>query len=233
MLARARAREEVLALAQDTALSDADIVGRVRAGDRDLFEVLMRRHNGRVYRAVRAILRDEAEVEDAMQQTYLAVYKHLAQFVGAARFSTWLTRIAINEAGRRRRAARRLTLVDRDLELIDHPDDPRAAPECPEHRASSRELVTTIEELVDGLPEIYRTVFVLREVEGLPTDETAEVLAVSEDLIKTRLHRARAMVRERLGGTLDESFRSALPFGGARCDRMVALVFERLIRRPC
>src|SRR6266540_2694322 len=153
-----------------SALSDGEVVRRVRAGDTALFEVLMRRHNQRVYRAVRSMLKDEREVEDAMQQAWLAAYAHLEQFAGASAFSTWLTRIAINEALARLRQRGRLDIVANVPE--EEVADMRTGGD-PERRAGDRELGRILEEAVDGLPAMYRSVFVLRELEGLSTSEAA------------------------------------------------------------
>ncbi len=211
----------------DRALSDEDVVARVRGGDTAIFEILMRRYNQRLFRAARAILRDDAEAEDAVQQAYLATYAHLDQFAGTARFSTWLTRIAIREALGKLRTRRRRGEVELDVQreettMKDEPD------ETPEEYADRRELVGILESAVDGLPEIYRVVFMMREVEQLSTSECAEVLELSEEAVKVRLHRARAMLREGLFARVDKSLAGTFPFLGARCDRIVAAVMAKL-----
>ncbi|HEX5745448.1 MAG TPA: RNA polymerase sigma factor [Archangium sp.] len=210
--------------------SDEEIVHRVCAGETALFEVLMRRHNARVYRAVRALLRDEAEAEDVMQQAYVLAFTHLDQFKGSARFSTWLLRIAVNEALLHLRKRSRLVALDggaddaleAGMKRLDRPTLD------PERRTAERELVRLLETSIDALPASSRMVLMLREVDGLSTAETAEVLSVSEDVVKTRLHRARALLREewenRLGGQLEEVFSFLAP----RCDRVVAAVMSRL-----
>lgn len=205
--------------------TDEEIAQRVREGETALFEVLMRRYNQRVYRAVRSILRDEAEVEDVMQQAYVLAFTHLAQFEGSARFSTWLIRIAVNEALQRLRQRHRLVALDTEgggpedgMKLLE-----RNAPD-PEERAFGRELGRMLEVTVDELPTLYRTVFMLREVERLSTAETAAALSVSEEVVKTRLHRAKALLRERLEGQLGETF----AFHAPRCDRVVAAVLARI-----
>jgi RNA polymerase sigma-70 factor, ECF subfamily len=208
-------------------LADADIVARVRAGEHGLYEVLMRRHNQRLYRAARAIVRDESEVEEVMQQTYLNAFSHLDQFGSRARFSTWLTRILVNEASHRLRANRRLRTVSaahpRDPGSPARDDVPAAEPN-PEQRAYAGELRRLLEEAVDNLPQPYRVVFMLRAVEGLSTAETADVLGMSEEAVKTRLHRGRMMlrrlVRSRVGAPLEDLF----PFDAPRCDRVVGAV---------
>lgn len=216
------------AAAQSASLSDGDVVRRVREGDTALFEVLMRRHDQRVYRTIRSILRDEGEVEDAMQQAWLQAYLHLGTFEGTAAFSTWLVRIAANEALQRLRRRTRLAPVaepDREETMDEGSDDP-------EERAAAREAVRMLERAVDRLPEHYRTVFMLREVEGLSTAETAAALDIGEEAAKVRLHRARALLRDALaemvGRTAGEAFRFLAP----RCNRVVEAVMAGITRLP-
>jgi RNA polymerase sigma-70 factor (ECF subfamily) len=211
-------------LVTSPSLTDAEVVRRVLAGERELFEVLMRRHDGRVYRAVRAILRDEDEAEDAMQAAWLHAYQHLAGFAGAAAFSTWLVRIAVNEAlGRLRRRSRLAPLPDPGEE---EPMEER--PQDPEERAAAREAVRLLEHAVDRLPAPYRTVFVLREVEQLSTREAAEALGIGEEALKVRLHRARAMLRRALGDEVARAAPEAFPFLAPRCNRIVARVMDAI-----
>jgi RNA polymerase sigma-70 factor (ECF subfamily) len=221
-----------LQMRDDAGLSDEDVVARVRSGDTAVFEILMRRYNQRLFRAARAILRDDADAEDAVQQAYLAAYAHLDQFAGTARFSTWLTRIAIREAlgklrTRKRRGEVELDVQQEETMMKDEPD------ESPEQYANRRELSGILEAAVDGLPEIYRVVFMMREVEQLSTSECADVLELSEEAVKVRLHRARAMLRDGLFAKVDKSLSSTFPFLGPRCDRIVAAVMAKLPpRRP-
>lgn len=203
-------------------LSDEDVVARVRAGDRASFEILMRRNNQRLYRVARSILHDEAEVEDVLQEAYVRAFAHLDQFDGRARFSTWLTRIAVYEALRRSKRKRRFA----DLEEVG--GEPASAGAGPEKRAFQGELRRILEASIDRVPEGYRTVFVLREVEGLNTAETAACLSIPEETVKTRLHRARQHLRRQLDEAFGEGVREAFAFGFERCDRLVAAVFERL-----
>ena len=210
------------------ALSDEQIVSQVCAGQTALFEVLMRRHNERIYRAARAIVRDEDEAEDVMQQAYVNAYAHLRQFDGRAKFSTWLTRIAVNEAiARARRRGRYEPFDEHDTSHFDAVFPMRSTPD-PEKATFSGELRGILEDAVDGLPDGQREVFMLRQVEGLSTTETAGCLGVSEDVVKTRLTRARAALREnllaRIGATAAESFTFQRP----RCDRVVAAVLARI-----
>lgn len=214
----------ILPLSAPAAATDEEIVARVVAGDRALFEILMRRHNQRVYRAVRAILGGDDDAEDVIQQAYLNAYQHLRQFAGEARFSTWLTRIAVNEALARRRKRNEFTDGDDEAMIQLVP----AADADPEQQTYAAELREVMEAEVAALPDSFRAVMILRDVEGLSTAETAATLGISEDLVKTRLHRARAILRERLyqraGVTLDSLF----TFGNARCDRVVAAVMAQI-----
>ena len=208
-------------------LSDEEVLRRVRGGEIDLFEVLMRRYNQRVYRIARSILRSDGEAEDLVQETWVRAYEHLDQFAGRAAFSTWLARIALHEGWARARRGNRYA----ELPAEGTSEDPRMKPisseSGPERETLRREVQSIVETAIEALPESYRTVFVLREVEELSTAETAECLELSEEAVKTRLHRARASLQreilERAGGGVRQSF----PFLGARCDRAV----ERVLRR--
>ena len=206
---------------------DMDVIALVLRGQTELFELLMRRYNERVYRAARAIVRDEQEAEDVMQQAYVNAFTHLRQFHGGAQFSTWLIRITINEAlARVRRQGRHAPLNDEpwseELLMARNPS------ENPERQAFTSELHRLLEWAIDRLPDGMREVFVLREVEGLSTLEVAECLGVSEDVVKTRLSRGRALLRrllmERTGATTTEAFRFYRP----RCDRVVARVLASI-----
>ncbi|HEU5163648.1 MAG TPA: RNA polymerase sigma factor [Thermoanaerobaculia bacterium] len=206
-------------------IPDEEVVRRVIAGERELFELLVRRHNQRVYRSVRAVLRNPDEAEDAMQQAYVDAYRHLHQFEGRSAFSTWLTRIAIREAFARNRKTTPLTrAVDGDEMMSDFPEP---GPD-PEERAVTSDLLEHVEAEVAALPETYRSVLLLREVEGLSTEETAECLEISADVVKTRLHRARGMLRDALYRRAGAGLQSIFSFGNARCDRVVARVMEEI-----
>lgn len=213
-------------------LTDETIVDRVRAGDTALYEILMRRHNQRLYRTIRAILRDDVDVEDVMQQAYLDAYTHLDQFKGDAKFATWLTRIAVNRAIRRgQRDRRQLQVVSRDADN-DLAIERTAAPDLdPEHAMYGRELKTVLESLVSDLPEPFRVVFVLREVEGLSTAETAASLSINEDTVKTRLHRAKRLLRDQLDRRLGPVTTDIYPFHLSRCDRVVGGVMAAIAKR--
>jgi RNA polymerase sigma-70 factor (ECF subfamily) len=208
--------------------SDDSLIGRIRAGETACFELLMRRHNERIYRTVRAVLGDDADVEDVMQQAYVSAYQHLGAFEGRARFSTWMTRIAINEAyARLRRRHRNQPASWEDDDAM--ADEPEAAGPTPEQVAASREMQALLERAVDTLSLPNRTVFVLRAVEGLTTSETAACLQISEDAVKTRLHRANEVLRgwlaAQIGGTVHEAFRFYRP----RCDAVVGQVMARIV----
>ncbi|AKJ04127.1 RNA polymerase sigma factor [Archangium gephyra] len=210
--------------------SDEELVRRVCAGETALFEVLMRRNNARVYRAVRALLRDEDEAEDVMQQAYVLAFTHLEQFKGSARFSTWLLRIAVNEALLHLRKRSRLVSLDggaddvleAGMKLVE-----RNTPD-PERQSAEREFVRLLEATIDALPASSRVVLMLREVDGLSTAETAEVLSVSQDVVKTRLHRARELLREEMENRLEDQLEEVFSFLAPRCDRVVAAVMSRL-----
>jgi RNA polymerase sigma-70 factor (ECF subfamily) len=208
--------------------SDEEIVNLIRGGDTALFELIMRRHNARVFRVVRAIVKTADEAEDVMQEAYVNAFAHLGGFEGRSSVSTWLTRIAVHEAFARVRRGRRIDPgVDPESEdfVMQQPDR-----HTPEARASDHEHRALLEDAIDALPEHYRTVFVLRAVEELSVAETAEVLEVSEETVKTRLHRARIALQE----SLLERTRAATPavfgFHLSRCDRVVNAVLARIGR---
>jgi RNA polymerase sigma-70 factor, ECF subfamily len=211
------------------ALPDEEIVGRVRGGEAPLFEALMRRYNQRLYRIARSILRDDAEAEDVMQHAYVQAYLHVDQFAGRASFSTWLTKIAVHEAlaraRRRGRERRSETRAGSDEDTMSMLRSPRPDPEAQMLQEEARAL---LESAIDTLPVLYRSVFVLREVEGLGTAETAECLDLSHEAVKTRLHRARALLRRDLLARAGVAAPSAFSFHEVRCDQVVAGVFARL-----
>lgn len=208
-------------------VSDEVVVEEVRRGDAARFEVLMRRHNQRLFRTARSILRDDAEAEDAVQQAYVAAYSKIDQFRGEARFATWLTRIAVHESLRRARKRGRLA----DLAVVEAAratEIALAPPRTPEDDAQRGELRALLEEAIDALPESFRVVFVMRDVEELSTRETAECLELSEEAVRVRLHRARRALREWLYERTDVLTPDAFHFAGARCDRIVAAVLARI-----
>jgi RNA polymerase sigma-70 factor (ECF subfamily) len=189
----------------------------------------MRRHNQRVFRAVRAILKNDDEAEDVMQEAYVSAFSHLANFEGRAQLSTWLVRIAVNEAfARLRRHKRAMHFDDSESEVLEMPAPTRG----PEENASDTELRGILESAVDTLPEGFRTVFVLRAVEQLSVGETADVLGIPEDTVKTRLHRARGLLQSSLAGRIGSALPSLFDFHLSRCDRVVSGVLDRVRGEP-
>lgn len=202
------------------ALDDRSVIDRVLKGDTHLFELLMRRYNRRMFRLVRSIIKDTAEAEDAIQESYLQAYLNLRNFRGDDSAAGWLARIAINEAlGRLRR---------RRVDPTEQAADPESCFTAygPEQAARSHQTLWLIESAIDALPRDYRMVFMLRAVEQLSIDETAEYLNVKPATVKTRLHRAKTILQRRLGRKLEELVVEAFPFGGGQCNRVV----ERLYR---
>ncbi|MDQ6891703.1 MAG: RNA polymerase sigma factor [Acidobacteriota bacterium] len=206
-------------------VSDEEIVARVVAGESELFELLLRRHNQRVYRVARAVLGNDAQAEDLAQEAWVRAYEHLAEFEGRARFSTWLTRIVLYEGWARSRNTRRFEPIGDESESSE--EFMSAAPD-PESRALGSEMRGYLESAMDSIPENYRVVLVLRDVEELSTAEAAETLGLTENAVKIRLHRARAMVRRDLAARVGDGAREAFPFLGGRCDEMVRKVMLRV-----
>jgi RNA polymerase sigma-70 factor (ECF subfamily) len=204
--------------------TDDEVIVRVRTGDTALYEIIMRRYNQRLYRITRAILRDDTEAEDVIQDAYVRAYQYLYQYAGDGLFSVWLTRIAVHEALRRlrlRNRSQRLEESERDEEVVETSPDP-------EQRASIAELNHLLEEAVLGLPDSYRAVVMMRDVEQMSTAETAAALDISEENVKVRLHRGHAMMRGWLFARVGENAKEVFPFMGPRCDRVVLGVFARL-----
>jgi RNA polymerase sigma-70 factor (ECF subfamily) len=212
-------------------ISDDDVVSRVRAGETGLYEILMRRYNQRLFRVIRSVVMNDDEAEDVLQEAWVRAYEHLDQFAGRASSSTWVTRIAFHEALARTRKNKRWTpLENPEGEIMAEAERRQTTAETPEMQAERSQLGRMLQAAVDGLPETYRSVFVLREVEQLSTTETAECLELSEEAIKTRLHRSRALLRRDLESRLGPAISEAYAFLGARCDRIVMRVLERIGR---
>lgn len=219
-------------------MSDAALARAVEAGDLRAFEHLMRRHNRALYRTARAILKDDFEAEDAVQEAYLQAYRSIAKFRGEARLSTWLVRIVANEAfGRLRKRARRAAIVplhvDEDETARETAHDIRTESEAPamdrpDNAALRSEMRHLLERRIDTLPDAYRTVFVLRAVEELSVEETAASLGIPESTVRTRFFRARSLLREALAQDVDRAYVDAFGFAGERCDRIVTHVLARL-----
>ena len=215
------------ALLEPTEQRDEDIVQQVLDGQTALFELLMRRYNERLYRAARAITRDDREAEDVIQQAYVNAFSNLRQFRGHAPFATWLTRIAINEALARVRHRGRYEPFEEDVTPVETLMSSNPPPD-PEQQAFTGELRDLLEWAIDTLPDGGREVFVLRDVEGLSTAETAASLGVSEDVVKTRLSRARSALRRALIARAGAAAPDAFRFYRPRCDRVVAQVLARI-----
>jgi len=210
-------------------LSDEEVVTRVLAGETGMFEIIMRRHNQLLYRVARAILRNDGEAEDVMQDAYVRAYEHLGQFAAKAKFSTWLTRIAVHEALSRQRRGNRYQELEPMSEREGDPMDRFAsmAPN-PEQQTSNTEVRRLLEDAVEKLPDAYRTVFMLREVEEMSTTDAAEALEITEENVKVRLHRARALLRKSLYARAGMERKEVFNFHAVRCDRVVKNVFERI-----
>ena len=213
------------------AANDDSLVRDVRRGSPTAFGAMMRRYNRRLYRTARAILKDDSLAEDALQEAYLAAFRHMDEFRGDAALSTWLTRIVVNQALQALRRTRRDRVVvpfeesDAQHEALNVADSPDTGPENMLLRAQTRRL---IERNIDALPEGYRTVFVLREVEDLTVEETAAALDIPAATVRTRLFRAKARLRESLAQAMDAATQDAFGFDGERCDRIVRTVLERI-----
>jgi RNA polymerase sigma-70 factor (ECF subfamily) len=216
------------------ALGDAALAGLARTGDEAAIRAIVQRHNRRLFRVARAVLRDDVEAEDAVQETYLRAFSHLASFRGDAQLSTWLTRIALNEALGRLRRRRPMVDLAKLLETDDALErgpmtlPPNTSGGDPEADAARGQLRGLLEQAVDELPEAFRLVFVLRTIEELSTEETAVHLAIKPETVKTRLHRAHRLLRSALDRRVASTFADLFPFDGARCDAMAGRVLRRL-----
>lgn len=214
-------------------LSDLEAAQRVAAGDEVAFEALMRRHNRMLYRVARAILKDDAEAEDALQLAYLQAYQGIADFRGQSKLSTWLTRIVVNQALMRvRQRIRHAAVVPIDASSQEERDalleGTDAADQRPDVRAMRAETRALIERSIDALPEAFGTVFILRALEELSVEETAACLGIPEATVRTRFFRARSLLRESLAREIDIATGEAFSFDGERCDRIVSGVLGRI-----
>jgi RNA polymerase sigma factor (sigma-70 family) len=219
------------AIPAQPALSDAEIIRRISHGDRASFEMLMRRFNRKLFRIARAILKDDAEAEEALQEAYLAAYVALQTFRGQSKLSTWITRIVINESlGRLRKQKREETFVSAGDSTTDDVDQSllveRSA--SPEDAAFHSEIRELLEHRIDELPVAFRTVFMMRELEEMTVEETALCLAIPEATVRTRLHRAKGLLRKSLAQDIHMAASDVFPFAGERCDRIVAAVLDRV-----
>ena len=208
---------------------DEAVVRRVLAGEVDLYEVIMRRYNRRLFRIARSIVREDDEAEDVMQDAYVRAYEHLRQFEGASSFGTWLTRIAVHEALARVRKRNRNASLDE--EAVDEDERMATKERTAEQRTLDRELRVVLEDAVDALPPAFRSVFILRTVEEMSTAEVAAALEIPEDTVKTRLFRARGLLQKTLTDRIDGAARETFAFARPRCDRVVASVLARITAR--
>jgi RNA polymerase sigma-70 factor (ECF subfamily) len=215
-------------IAASSPIEDASLVRSVIDGDLRLFERLMRKHNSRLFRISRAILRDDAEAEDAMQEAYIQAFAHLHTLEEPRAFGAWVARIVVREANARMKRRRKAEDVAAADEEVDHMDSEASGPFDPERSASRVEMRAVLEEAIDSLPVPFRTVFVMRAVEEMSGAETAEALDIPEETVKTRLFRAREMLRQRLIDRADSSTADAFPFHAPKCDRVVHAVLARL-----
>jgi len=212
---------------------DAELVQRARDRDEAAIRSIMKSNNRKLYRLARGILRNDSEAEDVVQETYVLAFTHLDSFRGESGLSTWLSRIAINEAlGRLRRqrpAVEWTSLQPGELEnnaqIIQFP---LSAVSDPEKTMAQREIQQVVEHAIDDLPEAFRIVFMTRVVEGMNVEETADILGLKPETVKTRLHRARAMLRDNVERKIGPVAMEAFPFAGKRCDRLTEAVLKRL-----
>ncbi len=213
-------------------LDESDLVHRSLARDDQAFRTIMSRYNRRLYRIARGIVRNDSDAEDVVQEAYVKAFVHLSNFRGESSLATWLSRITINEAlGRlRRKRAMRETVQVEDqrfqAEIIPFPQ--MTTDDNPEKTMAQRQILKLVEQATDNLPENFRLVFVTRVIEGMSVEETAEILGIQPETVKTRLHRARKLVREQLDKQIGPVLMDAFPFAGKRCERMTQAVLKRL-----
>lgn len=211
----------------DDFVQDNQIIEQILEGETELFEVLMRRHNQLLYRTIRSYFREEADVEDIMQDTYIKVFEKLYQFNKEAQFTTWLVRIGINEALQRKRKLKKqneLTFIDAEAtEILQIPDTTTMNPEI---KSKVINPALFIENAIEDLPEKYKVVYMLKEVEGMEVTEVAAGLRLSVSNVKIRLHRARKMLKDSLLQVAGKS--DLFEFGNERCDGLVARVLQRI-----
>ncbi|WP_192362584.1 RNA polymerase sigma factor [Mesorhizobium mediterraneum] len=209
------------------ASGEMQLVGRALAREGGAFRTIIRMHNQRLYRIARSVVRNDSEAEDIVQEAYVRAFAQLGDFRGESSLATWLSRIVINEALGRLRKTRRTVAMPQNLqaEIIKFPLNPS---DDPERTMAQRQILELVERATDRLPDVYRTVFVARVIEGLSIEETAELLDVRPETVKTRLHRARALVRKALDDQIGPVLLDAFPFAGRRCERLTAAVMQRL-----
>ena len=207
------------------AITDETAIEHIRAGDAHAYGILVRRYNQRLFRVARSILRDDAAAQDAMQEAYVRAFVNLDRIENPAHFGAWLTRITVNEALMKKRKDRGTVSLDEESETGE------AAPAAigtPESAAANGQLRNLLEEAVDHLPDSFRTVFMLRAVEQMSVKEISDSLDIPEATVKTRFHRARALMRKEINRQVETTGLSVFEFAGARCDRMVESVLVRI-----
>jgi RNA polymerase sigma-70 factor (ECF subfamily) len=219
-------------LAPSSATADAELVQRAIGRDETAIRSIMQANNRRLYRLARGILRNDSEAEDVVQETYVRALTHLADFRGDSSLATWLARIAMNEAlGRLRRQRPGVDLDSLppgtlEAQIIQFPHS--ATSEDPEKTMAQREIQRVVEHAIDELPDLFRIVFITRVIEGMNVEETAEILGLKPETVKTRLHRARTMLRENVEKKIGPVVMEAFPFAGKRCERLTTAVLKRL-----
>jgi len=212
-------------------LGDAELVRRAQQKDEGAFREIMQRHNQRLYRVARGVLGNDSEAEDVVQESYLRAFANLAGFRGESSLVTWLTRIVVNEAVgrlRQRRPTVGLEVLDSENTTMSHVIPFPTANIDPERVAAQREIRRMLERAIDELPQAFRSVFVMRVVEDMSIEETASLLSLREETVKTRLHRARKLLQQALDERLKPALMDTFPFDGARCERMTQRVLLRL-----
>ncbi|MER9406150.1 RNA polymerase sigma factor [Mesorhizobium caraganae] len=203
------------------------LVHRAMAHEADAFRAIIKTHNQRLYRIARGVVRNDSEAEDIVQEAYVRAFAALATFRGDSSLATWLSRIVINEAlGRLRKRRRTVAMpASQEAQIIRFPLNPS---DDPERTMAQRQILRLVERATDNLPDVYRTVFIARVIEGLNIEETADLLGVRPETVKTRLHRARALVRKALDDEIGPVLLDAFPFAGRRCERLTEAVMKRL-----
>jgi len=212
-------------------LYDAELVRHALNRDAEAFRIIMQRHNQRLYRIARSVLRNSVEAEDAVQEAYAAAFSHLASYRGESPLAAWLSRIVMNEAlGRLRRKPGPADFAPLEAvweaEIIPFPSS--APQDDPERTMAQRQILQLVETATDALPEVYRVVFMIRVIEGMSVEETARLLGIKPETVKTRLHRARQLVRDQLNKQIGPVLMDAFPFAGRRCERLTTGVLKRL-----
>lgn len=212
--------------------SDMALVRRALAREAGAFRAIIKTHNQRLYRIARGVVRNDTEAEDVVQEAYMRAFASLDAFRGDASLATWLSRIVINEALGRLRKKKRMAAMpeNAEAEIIRFPLNPSDLNpgDDPERTMAQRQILALVERATDSLPDVYRTVFVARVIEGLSIEETADLLDVRPQTVKTRLHRARALVRKALDDEIGPVLLDAFPFAGRRCERLTQAVMKRL-----